>query len=108
MYVDAAVMAVPDTHDMKIQTHGPRKKAYYDSIAPKINTNLSRASPEDQFEYRPGTNVKIVRYKSVADKKISPETNNRKTTLSPQKLKSPPSAVAEGHTHKEEAKSLRV
>ena len=108
MFVDAAVLAMPETHDMKVQTHGPRKKAYYESIPPKVNTNLSRASPEDQFEYRPGTNIKMVRYKSVADKKISPEANHRKTTLSPQKLKSPQSAAVEGHTHREDAKSLRV
>ena len=50
----------------------------------------------------------MVRYRSVADKKISPEANHRKTTLSPQKLKSPQSAALEGHTHREDAKSLRV
>ena len=73
MYADVACLAKPDTNEAKIQTHGPRKKAYYESIPPKVNTNLSRAPSEDQFEYRSGTNVKIVRYKSGIDKRISPE-----------------------------------
>ena len=40
LFIDAACYAKPDTNDVKCQTHGPKKKAYYDSIPAKVNTNL--------------------------------------------------------------------
>ena len=39
---NANIQAKPDTSEAICQTHGPRKKAYYDSIPARVNTNLQR------------------------------------------------------------------
>ena len=41
---NVAVLARPDTKDVKCQTHGPRKNAYYRSIPAKVFTNLNGRS----------------------------------------------------------------
>ena len=42
---DIGSLAQPDTKDVKCQTHGPRKQAYYRSIPAKVQTNLPTRSP---------------------------------------------------------------
>ena len=46
---DAGVLALPDTREVKCQTHGPRKQAYYRSIPAKVQTNLPNRSPSASF-----------------------------------------------------------
>ena len=38
---NVASLAKPDTKDVKSQTYGPRKNAYYRSIPAKVYTNLN-------------------------------------------------------------------
>lgn len=47
---DVAVLALPDTKDVKCQTHGPRNQAYYRSIPAKVYTNLPNRSPSTSQE----------------------------------------------------------
>ena len=47
---EVACLALPDTREVKCQTHGPRKSAYYKSIPAKINTNLRGRSPSTSLE----------------------------------------------------------
>ena len=46
---DVGSLALPDTKDVKCQTHGPRKQAYYRSIPAKVQTNLPNRSPSASF-----------------------------------------------------------
>ena len=50
---EVACLAHPDTKDVKCQTHGPRRHAYYRSIPAKVNTGLPNRSPSTSMERLP-------------------------------------------------------
>ena len=73
---DVASLAQPDTKDVKCQTHGPRRHAYYRSIPAKVNTNLPYRSPSTSMERLPdathvsasGSNSGLLKYATTFSK----------------------------------------
>ena len=43
-----AVTVKPETCDARVQTIGPRSKAYYESVPPKVDTGLVKRSESEE------------------------------------------------------------
>ena len=77
--------AKPETCDARVQTIGPRSKAYYESVPPKVDTGLVKRSESEEHQNQQSFSIKTCTIE--ASKQINENERPKRATSTPKKAR---------------------